>query len=65
MGSSLSNTRCDSRQQPGNSIDKQFMKDSHIHMEAPPTLQRPMSFEEKVYAKVCFVEKASDMVCIV
>jgi hypothetical protein len=30
----------------------QFDKDPNFEMEAPPTLQRPMSFEEKLYSKV-------------
>jgi hypothetical protein len=55
MGGSLSSTRCDSSKQSAIEKEDKFVTDSHLPMEAPPVMQRPMSFEEKLYAKVCLL----------
>ena len=57
MGGSMSSTRCDNSPQSAIAKDEKFVNDAHIPTEAPPVMQRPLTFEEKIYEKVRFLFK--------
>jgi len=55
MGGTLSVTRTTTCENPPSTSDEKLRSQAEQY-EAPPVMQRPMSFEEKLYAKVSSTE---------